>query len=112
MARYLETAAEANKVAVQLLALVPDDVKPTVAEMIARLVNLGVRCSPRGVQHTVRYNAVRAAVRGLPVIVCMEPHTDENTGRVYHALVTKAVFPHGSNPLSNTEAVVEGLSEK
>ncbi len=92
MSRYMETAAEANKVAQNLLAMVPEDSRPQAAELVARLVNLGVRISPRGVQHTVRYNAVREAVKGLPVKVTMEERKDERTGRTFHVLVTQ---PHG-----------------
>lgn len=103
MARYLEVAAEANVLAVQLLALIPADKQPQAAEMIARLVNYGVRCSPRGVQHTVRFNAVQRAVRGLPVKVSMKECTDEKTKRTYNVLVTEFV---GGKP------VVEGMSEE
>ena len=91
MPRYMEVAAEANAVAKALLNLVPDVEKPIAAEMIARLVNLGVRCSPRGVQHTVRLNAVKRAVQDLPVKVTMEERTDEKTKRTYNVLVTQPV---------------------
>lgn len=91
MPRYMETAGEANGVAVQLLALVPDGDRPKAAEMIARLVNFGIRCSPRGVQHTIRYNAVKRAVHGLPVKVSMEERTDPRTHRTYNALITQAI---------------------
>lgn len=91
MARYLLVAADANIVAKNLLDLVPEESKPQAAEMIARLVNLGVRCSPRGVQHTVRLNAVKRAVQALPVRVSMILKTDEKTGRSYNALVTEPI---------------------
>ncbi len=91
MPRYIDIAAEANKLAQDLIALVPEIDKPRAAEMIARLVNFGVRCSPRGVQHTVRFNAVKRAVEGLPVKVSMREVTDEKTGRTYNALVTEPV---------------------
>jgi hypothetical protein len=102
MARYLETAAQANEVAKVLLEMVPIDQRPQAAEMVARLVNLGVRCSPRGVQHTVRLNAVRRAVQDMPVKVTMEERTDANTGRKYNALITE---PLGGKPSA------EGMSE-
>lgn len=89
--KYLETAAEANAVAQELLALVPEENKPKVAEMVARLVNLGIRCSPRGVQHTVRFKAVQRAVQGLPVKVSMEERRDEKTLRTYNVLITQAL---------------------
>jgi hypothetical protein len=91
VAKYLEIAAEANSVAKNLLNLIPESDRPQAAEMIARLVNYGIRCSPRGVQHTVRLNAVRGAVKGLPVQVSMVEKTDERTGRVYNALMTSQV---------------------
>jgi hypothetical protein len=109
MARYLEVAAEANGVALSLLSLVPDVDQPKAAEMIARLVNLGVRCSPRGVQHTVRFNAVRRAVQGLPVKVSMVQKTDERTQRTYNALVTQPVGPSGQVGKST---VVEGATDE
>lgn len=92
-----------GSVAASLLALVPEANRPQAAEMIARLVNLGVRCSPRGVQHTVRFNAVHRAVRGLPVKVSMKEVRDEKTGRSFNALVTE---PVGGKP------TVEGPSEE
>jgi hypothetical protein len=95
----MEVAAEANTLAHSLLALVPADDKPKAAEMIARLVNFGVRCSPRGVQHTVRYNAVRRAVQGLPVKVGMKEVRGLN-GRSYNALVTE---PVGENVVASVE---------
>lgn len=87
MARYMEIAKEANAVAKTLLALVNDDNdKPKAAELIARLVNLGIRCSPRGVHHTIRFNAVKEAVSDLPVKITMQEVEDSKTGRKYHAL--------------------------
>lgn len=100
MARYLEVAAEANEEAKELLALVPEGDRPKAAESIARLVNFGVRCSPRGVQHTVRLNAVRRAVWDLPVTVTMEQRTDPKTGRTYNVLITT---PKGGTPSEQKE---------
>lgn len=94
MPKYLDVAAEANVVAKNLMHVIRGESAETqaqVAEMIARLVNLGIRCSPRGVQHTVRLNAVRRAVRDLPVKVSMEERTDERTKRTYNVLVTRLV---------------------
>lgn len=101
MPKYLEVAAEANVVAKKLMEVVRGPLGEEitdhqtsyaeVAEMIARLVNLGIRCSPRGVQHTVRLNAVRRAVQGLPVKVSMEERTDERTKRTYNVLITQPV---------------------
>ncbi len=88
MARYMQTAAEANQVAKKLIELVPESDRPQAAEMIARLVNYGIRCCPRACQSTVRFNAVREAVKGLPVKVSMVQRTDERTKKTYNALVT------------------------
>lgn len=110
MPRYLEVAAEANEVAKRIMAvpgIAPDD-RPMLAELLARLVNLGIRCSPRGVQHTVRLNAVRAAVRGLPVRVSMVEKTDERTNRTYNALVTQQIVT--GKP--NAPATVDGPDEE
>lgn len=115
MARYLEVAAEANGVAQKLLALVPEVDKPQAADLIARLVNFGIRCSPRGVQHTVRLNAVRKAVQGLPVKVSMNEVTDEKTGRTYNALVTRPIVPVNGEQWEHIQvppANVEGFSEE
>jgi repressor of nif and glnA expression len=90
MARYLQTAAEANEVAISLLKLVPESDRPAAAEKIARLVNYGFRCNPRAAQSTIRYNAVRAACRGLPVKVGMVERQGR-TGRPFNALTTEPV---------------------
>ena len=105
MSRYLQTAGEANKVARALLELVPDEAKSQAAELIARLVNLGIRCSPRGVHHTVRLNAVREACKDMPVVVSMKEVKDEKTGRTYHGLTTKRLY-YGAEP------TIEGFSEE
>ena len=91
MARYMETAAKANKVAKQLLALIPEDKHPSASAYIAQLVNLGVRVSPRPCQSTVRYNAVREAVKGLPVKVSMQQVTDPVSHKTYNALSVTAI---------------------
>ena len=88
MPNYMNVAADANETAKNLMDLVPDANKPAAAELIARLVNFGIRCSPRGVQHTVRFNAVRRAVQGLPVHVGMAQRTNDR-GYSYNALVTR-----------------------
>lgn len=115
MPKYIEVAKEANAVAQSLMKYVStpleelgDDLatyEAKVAEMIARLINLGIRCSPRGVQHTVRLNAVREAVRGLPVRVSMEERKDERTGRTYNVLVTQQLVAGHLNGQATTEAL-------
>ena len=72
MARYLETAAKANTVAQELLALLPETNKMAGSILMAKLVNLGFRCNPRAAHSTIRLNTVRGAMRGLPVTVRME----------------------------------------
>lgn len=103
MPRYMDTAAEANKVAQDLLNCVTSDYRPQAAELIARLYNLGIRTAPRAVQSTVRFNAVRRAVQDLPVKVSMEQRLDERTKRTYNVLITQPVggqpTPEATNPV-------------
>lgn len=87
MPRYMDTAAEANVTAKELLELVPPAAQPTAACLIAKLFNYGLRCAPRAVQSTVRLNAVRRAVHGLPVAVVMNLVEDPTTGHTFHALL-------------------------
>ena len=89
MARYMEIAAKAEEAALELLSVVPEEHKPFVAEKIARLVNFGIRVSPRAVHSTVRINAVQRATRRLPVKCRLVERVDENTGRPYKALETE-----------------------
>lgn len=104
MARYMETAADANKVALQLLDLITDpELKPTAAAMIAKLVNLGFRCNPRAAHGTIRLNAVQRAVRDLPVKVHMEQVPKRSGVGTFNAL---AVVPVGG------EKETEGTSDE
>jgi len=98
MSRYMKIAGEANEVATDLFELVTTDDLDTVTDYeqqvavhIAKLVNYGLRCAPRAVQHTVRLNAVREAVKGLPVKVTQMPVTDPVTGRMFHPLRCEGV---------------------
>lgn len=101
MPRYMDTAAEANRVAHDLLGLFDEinsvdkdyvlNIKAAASELIARLYNLGIRTAPRAVQSTVRYNAVKRAVQDLPVKVSMEQRTDERTHRTYNVLITQPI---------------------
>lgn len=98
MPRYMDTAAEANMVAKELMNLVTtigarDDhaTAGTAAVLITRLYNLGIRTAPRAVQSTVRFNAVRRAVQDLPVRVSMEKRLDERTKREYNVLITQPI---------------------
>lgn len=96
MPRYLDVAAEANLTAKALIELVPEDRRDVAAQSIARLVNYGLRCAPRAVQSTVRLNAVKRAVQGLPVKVEMRQKTDPKTGRTYNVLLTSGVEAEGA----------------
>ena len=95
MPKYLEVAAEANKTAKQLYELIEkalgdkpnEEVLGEAACLMARLVNYGLRCCPRPPQSTVRLNAVKESVKGLPVYVDMETKEGSN-GRTYNALIT------------------------
>lgn len=96
MARYMRTAHEANKTAHRLFNMVAKqglesseniEFNRQVARDIAHLVNYGIRCSPRPVQGTVRLNAVREAVKDLPVRVSMVKETDPDTGKEFNKLV-------------------------
>ncbi len=109
MARYLEIAGQANDVAKDLILLIPEDDRPRAAEMIARLVNLAFRSSPRPAQSTVRLNAVKRAVQGLPVRVGMVEKTDDRTKRTYNALTTTQLSSRGDAVLPES---VEGPLEE
>jgi hypothetical protein len=52
---------------------------------LGHIINLAIRCSPRGVQHTVRLNIVKEAV-GKYCRVTMTEETDERTQRTYHKI--------------------------
>lgn len=95
MPRYLETAKKANDVALKLLELIPEASRPQASAFMAQLVNLGVRCNPRPAMSTVRLNAVRRAIQGLPVTVKMESvpiHNPRPGGKTsFNALVVEAV---------------------
>jgi len=98
MARYLEVATEANGTARELLSLIAPENKPAAACLIARMMNWGLRCAPRAVQSTVRINAVKAAVRGLPVRCRLEERQGDYGG-TYKALVTEPVTEPVDLPL-------------
>lgn len=83
MPRYLDVAAQANETAKRLMRMTDEKDWPAVAEMIARLVNYGIRCNPRPAQSTVRLNAVKRAVQDMPVRV--EMVTKEGDRGTYNA---------------------------
>ena len=97
MARYMEIAKQANERIIATLQCVKEiaggDLKDAdviaLSTHLAHVYNLGVRTNPRACQSTVRFNAVRAAMNGLPVSVVMETVTDERTGKDFNALKVK-----------------------
>jgi len=52
---------------------------------LGHIVNLSIRCSPRGVQGTVRKNIVEEATRSV-YNVHMTKEVDERTGRDYNKI--------------------------
>lgn len=107
MAKYIETAMSAGRIARELLDLIPDTVKPEAAELIAKLANMVVRCAPRGVQHTVRLKIVETVVDNMPVVVGMVKKEDEFTKRTYHALYTVKKVNGEANGQPSTEGHTE-----
>lgn len=85
MARYLKTAESAQYHINALLSLLPPEKMEEAAIHIARIFNAGVRVSPRGVQSTVRLNAVRKATEHLPISVSMVK-VKANNGYEFNAL--------------------------
>jgi hypothetical protein len=84
----MEIAAKAEVTALELLGVIPEDQRPFAAEKIARLINFGIRVSPRAVHSTVRINAVKRATRSLPVKCRLVDRVDEITGFGFKALET------------------------
>lgn len=76
----MKVASDASKEADLLLSLIPEERRGDGAILITRLFNYGIRVSPRGVQSTVRINAVRECVKNLPVHVSLK---DVSTPRGY-----------------------------
>lgn len=93
MARYLEKAERYSKIPVELLEMVSEENRPKAADLIARLVNAGIVCCPRGVQGTVRINIVKEVCKHIPIRCNLEERMidPENPERgTYKALVTQA----------------------
>ena len=88
MPKYLETAADLKKEVDALMYLITSDmeVDPAVAaKQIGYIINLAVRCSPRGVQGTVRKNIVATAMKDY-CRVWITRETDERTGREFNKI--------------------------
>lgn len=86
MSKYMQTASEATKTVDALFALIPEEKHEQAATLITQVFNYGIRISPRGVQSTVRLNAVQKATENLPVSVRLKEVTNENTGYSFKAL--------------------------
>jgi hypothetical protein len=92
MARYLETASEANELIKDLIEHThgfddnSDPMYQAFCEKLIRLYNLGIRTAPRAVQSTVRLRACQEAAKDLPINVRMAERIDERTQRTYNAL--------------------------
>ena len=89
MPRYLETADQLRKEVesfldcfVQYEGFVS---RAEAAVQLGHIVNLAVRCSPRGVQHTVRKNIVATAMKKY-CRVSMTQVMDETTGSSYYKI--------------------------
>lgn len=90
MALYLKKIKERKGTQAELLALIPDEHKVEAAALIARVVNNGIVCCPRGVQSTVRLNIVSGLCEDLPVRCTLEERTsDWDSTKTYKALVTR-----------------------
>lgn len=89
MAKYMETANNLLKPEVEsLMYLITSgmEVDPGVAaKQIGHIINLAVRCCPRGVQGTVRKNIVEAAVKDY-CKVWMTKETDERSQRTFNKI--------------------------
>lgn len=89
MARYMEIASDLRKEIEGIMELVPvtcpECDRMSIAQKIGYAVNLAVRCAPRPVQSTVRYNIVREAV-GKWCKVSMTEEVDERTQKTYHKI--------------------------
>lgn len=88
MAKYLQVAAQTQGTIDSLMALIPDEHKKEAAVYIAHIYNYGIRTAPRGVQSTVRLNAVTKACEKLPVVITMEKVENDN-GYSFNALRVK-----------------------
>lgn len=96
MAHYLEVADELRKEVesfVEDITNQSDDGDGNIgmspesafAKRLGHIINLAIRCCPRGVQHTVRKNIVEKAV-GKYCRVHMTEETDERTGNTFHKI--------------------------
>ena len=96
MARYLETAREANAIVERLHHQL--NFTPQQMEDLGHLVNLIVRCAPRAVQSTVRKNIVQTAM-GRHCRVRMEKIYDDKTDRAYNkvTITSREDTPRGEN---------------
>lgn len=83
MAKYVQTAQELQQ-KVEQLGQRFNMTNADIAE-VGHIVNLAIRCCPRGVQHTVRKNIVDIVTQGR-CNVSMTEVTDPKTGYSYHKI--------------------------
>lgn len=91
MARYLDTAKQLNDL-VEAFAAQKNLNNADVAR-IGEIINLAIRCCPRGVQHTVRKNIVETAI-GKRCFVSMT-EVVESPDRSYHRI---EITPRSETP--------------
>ncbi len=89
MPRYLETAQKLREEVqsfVNNFILVPEcETTPDSIVQLAHIINLAVRCSPRGIQGVIRRNIVATAMKDY-CNVTMTEEWDESTGRHFNKI--------------------------
>lgn len=88
MTRYMETAEQLKKEVEGFLADWVAYNPKEASIQLGHIINLAVRCSPRGVQGTVRKNIVAKAVEKY-CRVTMDRGHDEETGNSYNRINIK-----------------------
>lgn len=86
MSKYMQTARDAQGTVDALFALIPEKDREQGSTLIAQVFNYGIRISPRGVQSTVRINAIQEATKNLPISCRLEEVTNEKTNYSFKAL--------------------------
>ena len=88
MARYLQTAAQANEVVKDIVNSVKEltsdnvdvgTIENHILSQCLYLYNLGIRTAPRATQSTVRLNAVKEAAKGTNASVTMTEKQGHST---------------------------------
>lgn len=86
MARYLNTAKDANELIKKIIKDSKNVDSYVDPKDLIMLYNLGIRTSPRPVQHTVRLRACEAAAQDTGVKVSMEEVPRDDGRGTYNAL--------------------------